>query len=100
MPTYRVTVYRRIDDVAYATVEVEHPSETPDADPKEIVTAAPKYDAAGLNQVAVENVGRRGSASYAVHFTPTRPVHLRNGGTYTVHLAAPLLLGRILARES
>jgi hypothetical protein len=40
MPTYRVTVYRRIDDLACAKVEIEHPSETPDADHEEIVAAA------------------------------------------------------------
>ena len=40
MPTYRVTVYRWIDDLACATVEIEHPSETPCADHGEIVTAA------------------------------------------------------------
>jgi hypothetical protein len=66
---------------------------TPSADADS--TWRTKYDAAGRNEVAVEKVGRRGSASYAVHFTPTRPVHLRIGGTYMVHLAAPLLLGPI-----
>jgi hypothetical protein len=40
MPTYRVAVYRRIDDLACATVEIEHPSESPDADHEEIVAAA------------------------------------------------------------
>jgi hypothetical protein len=40
MPTYRVTVYRWIDDLACATVEIEHPSKTPDADHDEIVAAA------------------------------------------------------------
>jgi hypothetical protein len=40
MPTYRVTVYRRTDDLACATVEIEHRSETPDADHEEIVAAA------------------------------------------------------------
>jgi hypothetical protein len=40
MPRYRVTVYRRIDEFACATVEIEHPSETPGADHKEIVAAA------------------------------------------------------------
>jgi hypothetical protein len=40
MPTYRVTVYRRIDELACAMVEIEHPSETPDADHGEIVAAA------------------------------------------------------------
>jgi hypothetical protein len=40
MPTYRVTVYRRTDDLACATVEIEHPSETPYADHEEIVVAA------------------------------------------------------------
>jgi hypothetical protein len=40
MPRYRVTVYRRIDDLAYATVEIEHPSENPQADHEQIVAAA------------------------------------------------------------
>jgi hypothetical protein len=40
MPTYRVTVYRRIDALACATVEIDHPSERPDADHEEIVAAA------------------------------------------------------------
>ena len=40
MPTYRVTIYRWVDDLACATVEIEHPSETPEADHEEIVTAA------------------------------------------------------------
>jgi hypothetical protein len=40
MPTYRVTVYRRIDELACASVEIEHPSKNPDADHKEIVAAA------------------------------------------------------------
>ena len=40
MPTYRVTIYRWVDDLACATVEIEHPSETPDTDHDEIVAAA------------------------------------------------------------
>jgi hypothetical protein len=40
MPTYRVTVYRRTDDLACATVEIEHPSEAPYVDHEEIVVAA------------------------------------------------------------
>jgi hypothetical protein len=40
MPTYRVTVYRRIEELACAAVEIDHPSEAPEAVHKEIVAAA------------------------------------------------------------
>jgi hypothetical protein len=40
MPTYRVTVYRWLNGLACATVEIEHPSESPGAGHGEIVAAA------------------------------------------------------------